>query len=233
MCDQCGCQPGAPLAQRLLAVNDEDANHNRSHFRQAGTLVINLLSSPGAGKTALLEATIDHLKHRHSLAVLEGDLETDLDAQRIRQKGIPAVQITTGGACHLDAHLVHHALEELPGKLPDILFIENVGNLVCPASFDLGESLRVVLLSVTEGDDKVAKYPATFRKCDLLVISKADLLSVVGDFDPAKVIASLRQLANGAPVILLSARAGEGMEDWIRWLEEGLGQFRHSLTTHV
>lgn len=236
VCDSCGCHaPGVVahihnqagerqqvLAQRVLQHNDEDAAHNRQHFRKAGILAINLISSPGAGKTALLEATVDRWKERFTLAVLEGDPETDLDARRIRSRGVAAVQITTGGACHLDAALVHQALDHLPGPSPDLLFIENVGNLVCPSAFDLGEGCRVVLLSVPEGDDKVDKYPATFRKADLVIISKADLLGVASEFQTERVVDSLRRQANGAPVLLLSARTGAGMDDWFAWLEKQL-----------
>ncbi len=155
------------VVQDLLAANNQVARHNRLHFDEHGVLAINLMSSPGAGKTALLEATIVALRDRYRIAVIEGDLETDNDAARIRAHGVPALQITTGTACHLDAHLVHHALHELPLAGLDLLFIENVGNLVCPASFDLGQHRNVTLLSVTEGDDKPAKYPVIFRASDL------------------------------------------------------------------
>jgi hydrogenase nickel incorporation protein HypB len=168
---------GLDVLQSLLAANDRRARHNREHFDAHGVLAINLMSSPGAGKTALLEVTIAALRDRYRIAVIEGDLETDHDAARIRAQGVPAVQITTGGACHLDAELVHRALHELPLDGLDLLFIENVGNLVCPASFDLGQHLNVTLLSVTEGDDKPAKYPVIFRASDLVVLSKTDLLA--------------------------------------------------------
>ena len=180
MCTTCGCSitPGnahltadrgdagtvVEVLQDLLAANDRVAMHNREHFDAHGVLTINLMSSPGAGKTALLEATIAALRDRYRIAVIEGDLETDNDAARIRAQGVPALQITTGTACHLDAHLVHQALHELPLAGLDLLFIENVGNLVCPASFDLGQHLNVTLLSVTEGDDKPAKYPVMFPR---------------------------------------------------------------------
>jgi hydrogenase nickel incorporation protein HypB len=234
MCGTCGCSgTEAKLAALptegakrtvevltgLLAANDRAAAHNRSHFEAAGVLCVNLMSSPGSGKTALLEATIERLAGRLKIAVIEGDLETENDADRIRAKGVPAVQITTGSACHLDAHMVHDALHELTLKDLDILFIENVGNLVCPASFDLGHHLNVTLLSCTEGHDKPQKYPVMFRAADLLLQTKADLLEVLGDFDPARAEAHLRQLANPAPSLTVSARDGRGLDDWIDWLE--------------
>jgi hydrogenase nickel incorporation protein HypB len=202
----------------LLHHNDAAAAHNRAHFDAHGVLALNLMSSPGAGKTALLEATIDALRGECRLAVIEGDLETDNDARRIRAKGVPAVQITTGSACHLDAHMVHDALHALPLDGIDVLFIENVGNLVCPAGFDLGQHRNVTLLSVTEGDDKPAKYPVMFRAADLVVLSKTDLLPHLGDFDPARCERRVRDLANPAPVIPLSARTSAGMEQWLEWL---------------
>ena len=195
MCDTCGCNitPGnehlvraqgklavtesgreaVTVLKSLLSENDHQAQHNREHFDQHGVLAINLMSSPGSGKTALLEATIEALKDSDlSIAVVEGDLETENDAERIRAHGIPAIQITTGSACHLDAHMVHDALHQIDLDTIDILFIENVGNLVCPASFDLGHHHNITLLSTTEGDDKPAKYPVMFRKADLVMLSK-------------------------------------------------------------
>lgn len=238
MCDTCGCtitdgnrhliETGGLLEgdgtidvlENLLHENDRAAAHNREHFNRHQVLVINLMSSPGSGKTALLESTIDHLAGKYRLAVIEGDLETENDAQRIRGKGVPAIQITTGTACHLDAHLVHTALHNINLDNIDILFIENVGNLVCPASFDLGQHHNITLLSTTEGDDKPAKYPVIFRSADMMIITKSDLLEVLGDFEPATAESNLRNLANPAPVITLSARTGEGMQQWIGWLEE-------------
>ena len=193
MCQLCGCAATPEnsqtavvieVLQDLLSANNQAAAHNREHFDEHGVLAINLMSSPGAGKTALLEATIVALRDRYRIAVIEGDLETDNDAARIRAHGVPAIQITTGTACHLDAGLVHRALHDLPLAGLDLLFIENVGNLVCPASFDLGQHRNVTLLSVTEGDDKPAKYPVIFRASDLVVLSKTDLLDVLGGFRP-------------------------------------------------
>src|SRR3984957_12571643 len=242
MCNTCGCSitpRNAPLnearsdagtvvevLQDLLAANDRVAMHNREHFDAHGVLAINLMSSPGAGKTALLEATIAALRSRYRIAVIEGDLETDHDAARIRAQGVPALQITTGTACHLDAHLVHRALHELPLAGLDLLFIENVGNLVCPASFDLGQHRNVTLLSVTEGDEKPAKYPVIFRASDLVVLSKADLLDVLDDFDPARAAAALRALGGETPMIRTAARRVPNIAPWLDWLEEQLAAWR-------
>jgi len=248
MCDTCGCNitPGnehlvaagghlsktatgnesVEVLKGLLDANDHQAAHNREHFERHDVLAINLMSSPGAGKTALLEATIDALGGGLRVAVVEGDLETENDAERIRKKGVPAVQITTGSACHLDAHMVHTALHELDLDDVDVVFIENVGNLVCPASFDLGQHVNVALLSTPEGHDKPAKYPVMFRGAELVVISKADLLEVLDDFDPAYATDCVRQLANEAPVIKVSAKTGNGMAAWLEWVQTGLGNVR-------
>ena len=243
MCDSCGCNvtPGnkhlaykpiqngssaVSVLKKLLAHNDDQAAHNRAHFDVREILAINLMSSPGSGKTALLEASIDALKHEFRLAVIEGDLETENDAARIRARGVPAYQITTGSACHLDAHMVHEALHHLDLSGVDILFIENVGNLVCPASFDLGQHRNVILLSVTEGDDKPAKYPVMFRAADAVVLSKTDLLPALDDFDPTQAEHYLRQLASTAPLLSLSARKGQGMTAWFDWLRHELAAQR-------
>ena len=235
MCTTCGCtvtpgnrklafRPVAPgtttvaVLQNLLADNDRQAAHNRSHLDAHGVLAINLMSSPGAGKTSLLEATIEALAGEFRIAVIEGDLETENDARRIRAHGVPAVQITTGSACHLDAHMVHDALHGLDLAGLDVLFIENVGNLVCPASFDLGQHRNVTLLSVAEGDDKPEKYPVIFRAADAVLITKTDLLPVLDDFDPARATAHVRQLASDAPVLRLSAKTHQGLESWLGWL---------------
>jgi len=242
MCDTCGCNitPGnrefaykpvngttaVAVLKNLLARNDDQAIHNRQHFDQQRLLAINLMSSPGSGKTALLEATIDALRNEYRIGVIEGDLETENDAERIRAKGVPAYQITTGSACHLDAHMVHEALHQFPLAEMDILFIENVGNLVCPASFDLGQHRNVVLLSVTEGDDKPAKYPVMFRAADLLLLTKSDLLPLLDDFSPARVEANLRNLASTVPVMQLAARKVLGLQPWLDWLRSELARQR-------
>lgn len=252
MCDTCGCnvtpgnahlvQPGGRLSRTedgreavsvlhgLLHANDHTAAHNREHFNKHGVLAVNLMSSPGAGKTSLLEATIDALKDELAIAVIEGDLETENDAGRIRAHGVPAIQITTGSACHLDAHMVHDALHKLDLQKLDIIFIENVGNLVCPASFDLGQHSNVILLSVPEGDDKPAKYPVMFRAADLMLLSKADLLPVLDDFRPENARRHLQELANPAPVIELSAKTGTGLDLWLEWLREAIAQRTSSVT---
>ena len=249
MCDTCGCnvtpgnahlvQPGGRLSRTadgreavsvlhgLLHANDHTAAHNREHFNKHGVLAVNLMSSPGAGKTSLLEATIDALKDELSIAVIEGDLETENDAGRIRAHGVPAIQITTGSACHLDAHMVHDALHKLDLQKLDIIFIENVGNLVCPASFDLGQHSNVILLSVPEGDDKPATYPVMFRAADLVLLSKSDLLPVLDDFQPDNARRHLRELASSAPVFELSAKSAAGMDAWIHWLLAELARLEH------
>ena len=248
MCDTCGCNvtPGnehlvaagghlattsggresVEVLKGLLDANDHQAAHNREHFARHNALAVNLMSSPGAGKTALLEATADAFGDEFRFAVIEGDLETENDAERIRQKGVPAVQISTGSACHLDAHMVHSALHELDIDDVDIVFIENVGNLVCPASFDLGQHLNVTLLSTPEGHDKPAKYPVMFRAADLVLVTKSDLLPVLDDFDPAYAEDCLRNLASTAPCMTLSARKGDGMDAWLDWLRAQLVALR-------
>ena len=232
MCDTCGCnvtdgnrdtdsgKEAVTVLQNLLSENDHVAAHNREHFDRHNVLAVNLMSSPGSGKTALLEATIERLGCEFRIAVVEGDLETENDAARVREKGVEAVQITTGTACHLDAHMVHDALHQLDLGQVDILFIENVGNLVCPASFDLGQHRNITLLSVTEGDDKPAKYPVMFRAADLMLVSKSDLLAVLDDFDPAKAEHHLRQLASDVRAITLSAKSGDNIESWFDWLRD-------------
>jgi len=249
MCDTCGCNitPGnehlvraqgklavtesgreaVTVLKSLLSENDHQAQHNREHFDLHGVLAINLMSSPGSGKTALLEATIEALKDSElSIAVVEGDLETENDAERIRAHGVPAIQITTGSACHLDAHMVHDALHQIDLDTIDILFIENVGNLVCPASFDLGHHHNITLLSTTEGDDKPAKYPVMFRAADLMLISKCDLLAVLDDFSPEKAEQHLRELGSHAPTLNLSAKSGMGIEQWLDWLKTAVNSHK-------
>ncbi len=232
MCDTCGCNitPGnaeteegrqaVSVLRNLLHENDHVAAHNREHFDSHAVLAINLMSSPGAGKTALLEATLQEVAGRYRCAVLEGDLETENDAERIRRHGVPAIQITTGSACHLDAHMVHEALHRFDLGQIDILFIENVGNLVCPASFDLGQHLNVTLLSVPEGDDKPAKYPVMFRAADLVLLTKTDLLQWLDEFSPERAELALRHLATQAPMLQVSVKEKKTLAPWLRWLDE-------------
>ncbi|MBR4189507.1 MAG: hydrogenase nickel incorporation protein HypB [Kiritimatiellae bacterium] len=205
-----------PVRSNALALNQRLADQNRGWFRAKGWTVFNLLSSPGSGKTALLERTLAALD---GSAALVGDLQTERDADRLRAAAgeSRAVQITTGETCHLDAHMVAHALDRLPGDGVRWLFIENVGNLVCPASFDLGEKRRVVLLSVTEGEDKPLKYPVIFREADLVLVTKNDLAAAV-EFDRAAAEANIRQVAPKAEILAVSSKTGEGMEDWLRWV---------------
>ena len=208
-----------PVMENILSANDRLAGHMRKRWAGQGTLVVNLLSSPGSGKTALLEKTIDRLIGRKRILVLEGDIETERDADRVRARGADAVTITTGGACHLEANLVEQAFVQADRGLPyDIIFVENVGNLVCPASYDLGEHLRVVLLSVPEGDDKPAKYPAAFRSAGLFVISKTDVLPHF-DFDVVRATAEAQTLRPGLETIALSSKSGHGMNEWLALLE--------------
>lgn len=201
----------------LLAENDELAAQNRARFAAQNILALNLVSSPGSGKTALLVRTLQALKGKFPLAVIEGDQQTDNDAERIRATGIAAVQINTGKGCHLDASMVRHALQELPQIAGGLLFIENVGNLVCPASFDLGEAAKVAVLSVTEGEDKPLKYPDMFRAARLLLLNKCDLLPYL-DFDVQRAEEYARRVNPDIEIIRLSAVSGVGMDDWLQWL---------------
>jgi hydrogenase nickel incorporation protein HypB len=203
---------------KILNANDKQAESNRKHFDEYNVLAVNLMSSPGAGKTTLLEKTIEMVNNELKIGVIEGDLETNRDAERIREKGAPAYQITTGQACHLDAFMVHEGIHHLPLDQLDIVFIENVGNLVCPASYDVGSHFNVVLLSVPEGDDKPAKYPVMFRQADLMLITKTDLLPYF-DFDVKKAIEEARKINPKIDVILISTKTGEGLDKWINYLK--------------
>ncbi len=228
MCDTCGC--GDPelvpveVQESLLAGNDRVAAHNRDHFAEHGTLAINLMGSPGSGKTALLEATARALGGGRRLAALSGDLATDRDAERLRRAGIPSRSITTGSACHLDARLVHEALHELPWHDARWLFIENVGNLVCPAIYDLGQAANVVTLAVTEGEDKPLKYPVMFRKADLVVLTKLDLLPHLPDVRLGAIADALARTMPQPRLIPVSATSGEGIGEWLEWLEALAGE---------
>ena len=230
MCETCGCNGHEDakatetirVRENLLAANDRIAAHVRAHFDEMGVLAVNLMSSPGAGKTSLIEATIGALPPGLRIAVIEGDLETENDAERIRRRGVSAVQITTGVACHLDAAMVHEALHDLPLDGVDILFIENVGNLVCPADFDIGQHLDVVLLSVAEGDDKPEKYPVIFRNADLVLLTKVDLLPYVGDFDVERTRRAVARLGGAGRIEQVSIRSSQGLGAWTGWLTSQL-----------
>lgn len=208
------------VEQDILARNDAYARANREYLAAHGVFALNLVSSPGAGKTTLLVKTIAALQGSLPLAVIEGDQETSRDADRIRAAGAPAVQINTGKACHLNAHQVGHAIEKLPLAEGGVLMIENVGNLVCPAAFDLGEAHKVVILSVTEGDDKPLKYPGMFAAASLLLLNKCDLLPHV-EFDIDQAIAHARRVNPAIAVISVSATRGDGLPEWLDWIRRG------------
>jgi len=223
MCETCGC--GDPeivpieVQDRILSDNDAQAAHNREHFEQRGVLAVNLMGSPGAGKTAVLEATARAAAGRLALAAVSGDLATERDADRLNAAGIVSKTITTGSACHLDARLVHRALHDFSSADSDIFFIENVGNLICPAIYDLGQAKNVVALSVTEGEDKPLKYPVMFQKADLVLLTKVDLIPHL-DFDVAAVEDALARVMPSASLMKVSARTGEGIGEWLGWLEK-------------
>ena len=229
MCLTCGCgdvpaeTETLVVEERLLAKNDELAAHVRASLAGLRVTALNLMSSPGAGKTSLLERTVAELGTRHPVCVIEGDQETSFDADRIRRAGARAVQVNTGAGCHLDAAMVHRALHDLAPAAGSLLFVENVGNLVCPALFDLGERAKVVVVSVTEGDDKPLKYPHMFGVADLVVVNKTDLLPYV-DFDLARFRAQARELSTGVEVLPMSVRTGENVEDWYAFLEDVVAQ---------
>lgn len=208
------------IQEDILGRNNLLAGENRARFAKAGSFVVNLMSSPGSGKTTVLTRTLRGLLGRVELAVIEGDQQTSLDAERIRQTGVPALQINTGKGCHLDASMIGRALDELPPPR-GVLFIENVGNLVCPAGFDLGEHRRVVVVSVTEGEDKPLKYPDMFSIADLVLVNKVDLLPHLA-FDVEALEANVQRLKPGVPVLRLSATTGHGFDAWLEWLHAGL-----------
>jgi hydrogenase nickel incorporation protein HypB len=244
MCINCGCGPGetAPdphahhhdhdarvlrIEENLLAKNDRLATGNRARFSAAGVFVLNLVSSPGSGKTSLLERTLRDLGAALRFAVLEGDQQTSRDADRIAATGVPVRQINTGAGCHLDAHMVAHGVEAFDLARTDLLMIENVGNLVCPAGFDLGEDHKVALLSVTEGEDKPLKYPQMFRAATLMIINKTDLLPYV-DFDLKRCRDFARQVNPNIAILELSCRNGAGLQGWYDWLAKGVRQKRET-----
>ena len=218
------------LERKVLSENDRIAAELRQSFAEQGVLCLNLISSPGSGKTTLLERTLESFPAGERVAVLTGDIQTENDAARLRRFGFPVRQITTGGTCHLDARMVQRALGEWqPGRF-DLLFVENVGNLVCPASYDLGEAAKVVVLSVTEGEDKPLKYPAIFLQSQLLVLSKTDLLPYV-PFDIGAAEENARRIHPGMEVVRLSCLTGEGLAGWQEWIEEKRRGVRAALVT--
>ena len=206
------------IEQDILGKNNEYANANRDLFSVKGMLTLNLVSSPGSGKTTLLTRTLNDLKQDQKLYVIEGDQETSNDADRIRETGVQAIQINTGKGCHLDAHQIGHAVEHLTPEAQSVLFIENVGNLVCPAAFDLGEAHKVAILSITEGEDKPIKYPDMFHAADILLLNKIDLLPYL-DFDIDKCIEYAKRVNPRIQVLKVSATSGEGMQDWYQWIK--------------
>jgi len=205
------------IEQDILTKNNGYADANRGYFSQHSILTLNLVSSPGAGKTTLLTKTIEALDNAFPISVIEGDQQTANDAERIRATGVKAIQINTGKGCHLDGHMVGHAIGDLKLKDQSLLFIENVGNLVCPAAFDLGEAHKVVILSTPEGEDKPLKYPDMFHAADLMILNKTDLLPYL-DFDVEACIDNARRVKPGIKVLQLSATTGEGMDNWLNWI---------------
>jgi hydrogenase nickel incorporation protein HypB len=208
-----------PLEKKVLSENDRIAGELRTRFREHGVLCLNLISSPGAGKTSLLERTLEAFARDTRVALLTGDIQTDNDARRLARWGFPARQITTGGACHLDARMIERALADWRLEDLDLLFIENVGNLVCPASYDLGEAAKIVVLSVAEGEDKPLKYPSIFFKSSLLILNKVDLLPYV-PFDLAQARENARRVHPEIEMIEVSCITGQGLDTWQQWLEQ-------------
>ena len=224
------------LGMNLLAANQHQAEHNREHFEAWQLLALNVMSSPGAGKTALLERSLPQLAQEWSMAVLEGDMTTQLDAERLEAVGIPVVPITTGRSCHLDAAMVSGGLKLLRERLNpnqlDLLWVENVGNLVCPAEFEVGEHHKVALLSVTEGEDKPLKYPVMFRRADVVIITKTDLLPHL-PVDVQTIRDNILSVNPDAVIFELSASSGEGFSAWHHWLEETLSRRRVAAESHI
>ena len=215
-----GARRMVQIEQDILAKNNAYAKQNRERLAARGIFTLNLVSSPGSGKTTLLCKTIEMLNGKASVAVIEGDQQTSQDAERIRATGAPAIQINTGKGCHLDAHMVGHAMEKLDLREDSLLMVENVGNLVCPAAFDLGEAHKVVILSVTEGEDKPIKYPDMFRAATLMLLNKCDLLPYLS-FKVDAAIEFARRVNPAIEVIQVSATTGQGMDEWLKWLEVG------------
>lgn len=205
------------IEQRILAANDELAAANRARFAEHGVFVLDLMASPGAGKTSTILATIDALRDRYAIAVIEGDIASKVDAEKVRAHGIPAVQINTGGACHLESAMIRRAVDTLDLGALDLIIIENVGNLVCPSDFDLGESAKVMILSVPEGHDKPQKYPNIFQVSEAVILNKCDTMPVF-DFDEAEFTRVVRSLNGQAPIFPISATKGDGVAAWAEWL---------------
>ena len=208
-----------PVGTDIMASNEKTALENREFFDRYGIYVVNLMSAPGAGKTSVLEQTIKSLKSEYDLGVIEGDLVTTIDADRIAATGVPAYQITTGLVCHLDARMVHNAFHGFDVKGFDVLFIENVGNLVCPAEFNLGEDLKIMVFSTTEGAEKPKKYPLMFHEADAVILNKVDLAPYTG-ISIEELARNVREVNPLAPIFAVSCRTGEGIEAWITWLRE-------------
>lgn len=213
------------VKRKVLKENDRIAGELRTGFRSRNVLTLNLISSPGSGKTSLLEQSLRRFPQGMRTAVLTGDIETDNDAKRLAPFGFPVKQITTGGACHLDARMVERGLTTLGTQDIDVLFIENVGNLVCPASFDLGEACKIVVLSVTEGEDKPLKYPATFVRADLVILNKIDLLPYVS-FDISQARENAKRIHPGIDILEVSCTTGQGIDEWVRWVQKRLEMIR-------
>ncbi|MGA2173163.1 MAG: hydrogenase nickel incorporation protein HypB [Sedimentisphaerales bacterium] len=218
------------IEKKILSANEEYAAFNRRFLAERKLPCLNVISSPGSGKTTILAATIEKLKGKVRIGVIEGDIQTDLDAKRIRKTGAPAIQINTDGACHLSADQVSAAFHNMPVNDLDLIFVENVGNLVCPSTFDLGETAKIAVLSVPEGDDKPAKYPALFARAAAVLINKIDLLGAA-DFDVEKAKADVLKLNKKARIFPVSAKTGEGMSHWYDWLEELIRNSRRQQTT--
>jgi len=213
------------LGINLLQANQDGADHNRAHFDEWGITCFNIMSSPGAGKTALLEKTLANLSPQLQIAVIEGDMTTELDAERLRQYGVPVIAINTGRSCHLDSKMVaggiHRLSEEYDPTSFDLVLVENVGNLVCPAEFEVGEHYKVALLSVTEGEDKPLKYPIMFQEADCLLITKMDLAPYLS-INLEQIIANVRQINPHCQIIPISVQTGEGLDNWFTWIKEHL-----------
>lgn len=213
------------LKETITASNDKDAEVLRGEMKKKGTLLINLMASPGAGKTTLLESTIELVKDEYKIGVMEADVDSDVDAIRVEMAGAKAIQVHTGGMCHMDAGMTRHGLEELNYEGLDVVFLENVGNLICPAEFDTGAGLKVMILSTPEGDDKPLKYPLMFSESDVLIISKMDVKNYF-DFDIDKCIERARKLNPNIIVFPVSAKTKEGLSDWIKWLKNSIKKWK-------